>query len=70
MGKKRMENTPLEELHLCIQSLALMYTHFLYVCEGFMAVDMRFADSEEVEIGAIDDEDGFLAVFHFEMPWT
>jgi hypothetical protein len=46
--KGRGRSTPLEKFHMCIQSLALTHAHGFNICEGFMAVDVWFADSEEV----------------------
>ena len=49
---------------MCIQRFALLHTHSLDVLKCFVPVDVRLADTEEVEIRPIDNEHGLLTVTH------
>ena len=55
---------PLEEIDVCIQRFALLHTHILHVLKCLMPVNVRLADTEEVEIRPVDDEHRFLTATH------
>lgn len=58
---------PLKEIDVCVQRFALLHTHGLDVLECFMPVDVRLANTEQVEIRPVDNEHRFLAVTHLEV---
>ena len=49
---------------MCIQRFALLYTIVLDVLKCLVPVDVRLADTEQVEIRPVDDEHGFLTATH------
>lgn len=61
---ERSRRLPLEEINMCIQAFALLDTGGFDVGERLVSVDVWLADAEQVEIGAVDNEDGFLGIAH------
>lgn len=57
----------MKEIHICIQRFALLHTHGLDVFECLMPVDVRFANTEQVEIRPVDNEHRLLTVTHLEV---
>lgn len=58
-------DVPLEEVNVGFQVLALLLASGLDIRQAFMAVYLRLASAEEVEVGAVDNQDSLLSVTHF-----
>lgn len=58
---------PLKEIDMCIQRFALLHTHVLDVLKCLVPVDVRLADSEQVEIWPVDNEHRLLTATHLEV---
>ena len=57
---------PLEKLHRGIKRFALLHALGFDIAESLMPVDVWLADSKEVQVGAVNYQDGLLAVAHLE----
>lgn len=54
----------LEEFHHRIQLLPKLDAFVLNVLQCFMTIDLWLSEAQQVQIGTVDYEDGFLASSH------